>query len=683
MRSRLALFLAVATAIWFPGAVAAAPGSYHRDWYVSGGGDRYRSGYNPQEAPPYFVRSGRPAFQPKPEWVTKLSDFPSGIFLGGGIVVVEGLVIVPGGATNSLVALDQETGLPVWRFQPDPRGSTFMPGDGHAGSYPGLNHPYYVDGLIYVTFSNGTLYALDASTGERVWRWEVPAPGAPGEVTDHVLDPKIPWDYHNPKHREFPLRPEVAPYTGDYPKFHSALNFCHDDGNLIVETLDTRVFAVDGKTGNTIWHRYVGAPDWPGEFDWPDATRGGITPESGRSTRRFEARPGIGCLDDYVVAPIEDGFFKVFDNDTGRFIKAYDVFHPGDLGYAHDAVAGIADPKSGDVFLETLSNRIIRLSIPELVPRWQHFEDGGTLSICEERMDRSTCQVLITTEQGRQDGVIGGAVFGGNSALDYHRRIFASPNEDGHLYIWKDIDVEGRAPTLIAKVPTRLNPHSKSNPRPDSIAHYLPRDGKSPPWLHQTSVIATAVMGGGVIYFPATWEHAIYGVQYLRNGRVLSKPKVVFRYEVKWDDTFRYPPFGETYEEPVVDLDLLTMGGPAVTDGHLYTLANDGSVYAFDLQNPAADTQRNLAILGSGVVPFLPTWDEPLGSFDRVWTTADWYKNQVAPTEGWRLPTAGDVLPVGLPVATFALWARWRSRRRAAAALEAGGRWWSGEAVVR
>lgn len=678
MRSRLALALAVATAIWFPGAVSATPGSYHRDWYVSGGGDRFRSGYNPQEAPPYFVRSGRPAFQPNPEWVTKLSDFPSGIFLGGGIVVVEGLVIVPGGATNSLVALDQETGLPVWRFQPDPRGSTFMRGDGYAGAYPGLNHPYYVDGLIYVTFSNGTLYALDASSGERVWRWEVPAPGAPGEVTDHVLDPRIPWDYHNPKHREFPLRPEVAPYTGDYPKFHSALNFCHDDGNLIVETLDERVFAVDGKTGNTIWHRYVGAPDWPGEFNWPEASHGGITPESGRSTRRFEARPGIGCLDDYVVAPVEDGFFKVFDNDTGRFLKAYDVFHPGDLGYAHDAVAGIADPKSGDVFLETLSNRIIRLSIPELVPRWQHFEDGGTLSICEARADRSTCQVLITTEQGRQDGVIGGSVFGGNSALDYHRRIFSSPNEDGHLYIWKDIDVQGRAPTLLAKVPTRLNPHSKSNPKPNSIAYYLPRDGKNPPWLHRTSVIATAVMGGGVIYFPATWEHAIYGVQYLRNGRVLSKPKVVFRYEVLWDDTFRYPPFGETYEEPIVNLDLLTMGGPAITDGHLYALANDGSVYAFDLQNPVADTQRNLAILGSGVVPFIPTWDEPLGSFDRVWTTADWYKNQVAPTEGWRLPTPGQIAPLGLPVALFGWWLRRRSRRAAKTAASGRKGHWEG-----
>ena len=657
------------------------PNAAGRDWYVAAGGDRYRSGYNPEEQVPYFVRSGRPVIQPNAEWVTKLSDFPSGNFTVGGPIVAEGKVIVGGGSTNSLVALDQQTGLPAWRFQPDPRGSRFMPGDGYTGAYPGLNHPWYDDGVVYATFSNGTLYALDAGTGERVWRWEVPAAGAPGEVTDHTLDAGIEWDFSNPKHRRFPLRREVAPFTGDYPKFHSGVNYCIERDRVVVDTLDARIFVIDAKTGKTIWHRYYGAPDWPGEFHWPEFAEGGVKPGAARGSRRYEARGGSGCTEGYVLLPGEDGYLKIFDEDTGRFVRAYDAFHPGDLGFTYDIGGGLQDPNTGDLIINTLSNRMIRLTFPELRPTWSHTEDGGTLSLCEDRMDRSTCEVIVTTEDGKQDGPLGGAVFGGIMALDYDHRVVANANQDGHLYIWKDIDVSGRDPTLIAAVPAARNPLAKRRPRPDSVSFYLPVDDKHGPWVNRTAALEAVVMGGGVAYFPATWEHAIYGVQYLDGDRILPKPRVVFRYEVLWDDEFPYPPFGETEPRPIIDVDLLTMSAPALIDGHLYFTANDGSVISLDLQQPPTDTQRNLAILGSGVAPFIPAWDRPLGSFDHVWTTADWYKNQVAPTEGWRLPTSGSALPYGLPVAALALWARRQSRRRAASTGGAGGHWWSGETV--
>lgn len=632
-----------------------------REWPVAFGGDDFRSGFNPDETTPYFGL-GRPALQPNPEWITKLSDFPSGVFPMSGIIVAEDKVILGGASTNSIVALDQATGLPVWRFQPDPRGSKYLPGDGYAGGYPGTNAPWYHDGVLYATFTNGTLYAIDAGTGERIWRWEVPAAGVPGEVTDHVIPADVKWDVHNPEHLKYPLRAEVRPFTGDYPKFHSAVRYC--DGKVLVLTLDSRAFAVDSSTGSLIWHRYVGAPDWPGEFHWPEAAQGGITPESGRSTRRFEAQSGVGCPGDYAIVGGEDGFLKLFDNDTGRFIRAYDAQHPGDLAFAHDIGGGIRDPESGDLIINTLSNRMIRLSLPGLEPRWRHAEDGGTISICEERADRSTCQVLVTTEAGRQDGPMGGAVFGGDLAIDPQRRIIFNPNQDGHLYIWKDIDVTGQNPTLVAKVPTGKNPLSKRQPAPDSVSFYLPDDGKSPPWRNRTAVLSSPAVGGGVAYFSASWEHAYYGVQYLdSSGRLLERPRKVFRYEVQWDDEFHYPPFGDTYARPIVDIDQITFGGPALADGHLYFMSNDGNVYSFDLHDPSADTQRNLAILGSGVVPFLPAWSDPRGSFDRVWTPADWYKNQVAPTEGWRLPTAGLLAPLGLPVAVFGFWLRRRARR--------------------
>ncbi len=656
------------------------PDASGRDWYVAAGGDRYRSGFNPEETAPYFV-SGSPAVQPNPEWVTKLSDFPSGNFLAGGIIVAEGKVIIGGGSTNSIVALDQETGLPVWRFQPDPRGSRFLPGDGYTGAYPGLNHPWYDDGVLYATFSNATLYALDAGTGERIWRWEVPAAGSPGEVTDHTLDPKIEWDYANPEHRRFPLRAEVAPFTGDYPKFHSGVNYCIENDRVVVDTLDARIFVIDAKTGQTQWHRYYGAPDWPGEFVWPELAQGGVARQLAHGTRRYEARGGSGCTGGHILLPGEDGFLKVFDEDTGRFVGAYDAFHSGDLGFAYDIGGGLQDPKSGDLIINTLSNRMVRLSFPELRSRWRHTEDGGILSLCEDRADRSTCEVIVTTEDGKQDGPLGSAVFGGIMALDYERRVIANANQDGHLYFWKDIDVTGQNPTLIAAIPAGRNPLAKRQPRADSISYYLPDDGKHGPWVHRTAALEAVVMGGGVAYYPATWEHAIYGVQYLSGGRILDEPRVVFRYEVRWDDEFPYPPFGETEPAPIFDVDLLTMTAPALIDGHLYFAANDGNVYSFDLRNPVSDTQRNLAILGSGVAPFIPAWSDPRGSFDHVWTPADWYKNQVTPSDGWRLPTPGGMVPVGLPVAALAVWARWRSRRRPAPTT--GGRWWAGEAVDR
>ncbi|MGH2651687.1 MAG: PQQ-binding-like beta-propeller repeat protein, partial [Actinomycetota bacterium] len=489
-----------------------------------------------------------------------------------------------------------------------PRGGRYVKGDGYSGNYPATNAPWYNDGVLYASFSNGTVYALAASNGRKLWRFEVPAPGAPGEVSDHVLDPKVEWDFENPEHRANPLRAEVAPYTGDYGKFHSVVGYC--DGKIHVDTLDSRMYVLDAATGRIIWHRYVGAPDWPGEFVWPEEETGGITPASGRSTRRFEADPGTGCLDGRMFVNSEDGYVKLFDADTGRFLGAYDAFHDGDLGFAHDVGAGLADPVSRDIIVNTLSNRMIRIRVPDMEPVWAHTEDAGQLSLCLNRITRTGCEVIPTTQDVEQDGPIGGAVFGGNLSIDYEHRVIANANQDGHLYLWRDIDVEGENPTLIQAIANGPNPLAKANPAKDSLSYYLPL-GEGGPWERRTSVLSSSVMGGGVVYWNASWEHAIYGAQYLdASGAILDEPEIVFRYEVTWDDTFPYPPFGDTYEEPIIDIDLLTWGSPALVDGHLYAQANDGAIYAFNLQQPVAETNRNLVILGSGVVPFIPDWED-------------------------------------------------------------------------
>lgn len=666
------------------GALVAPSPATARDWPVVGGGDEFRSGYNPDERPPYFAGSGKAVNQPNPEWITKISDLPSGIFIMGGTMVADGKVFVTGAGTNTLLALDQATGMPIWRFSPDPRGSKFMPGDGYIGGYTGTNAPRWVNGVVYTTFTNGTLYALDGDTGAKLWRWEVPALGGPKEVTDHTIPANVEWDYANPVHRENPLRREVPPFTGDYAKFHSVVDECN--GQIHVETLDGRLFAIDAASGTTRWHRYAGAPDWPGEFNFPDNEVGGLVPNLGRPTRRFEARPGPGCIGEWIFLPTEDGYVKLFDRDTGAFIRAYDFFHAGDLGFVHDAGAGLAIPPSSpsnkdpqvDLVVNSVNNRMVRINVPEMTPQWRHVEgDTGQLSICEDRADRSTCHVVPTTQDAISDGPIGGGVFGGNLSVDYEAGVIANANQDGHLYLWKDIDVEGQDPTLIANpdgsgigsITNGPNPLSVPNPPKDSISFYLPRDGKNGPWQFRTSVLSSSVMGGGVVYWNATWEHAMYGAQYLdAEGNVLPEPRVVFRYELKRDAEFRYPPFGGTYPEDIVDLDRLWMGSPAIADGHLYTTSLDGQVYSFDLQNPEPRTQRNLALLGSGLVPLLPEYTQPNGTFDTVWTDADWYKNQstINDNPDYRLPAG--LLPIGLPAGATAVWLARRYRRRVPAA---------------
>jgi hypothetical protein len=122
-------------------------------WTVGGGGDDFRSGYNPTEKAPPFINGGHlgtgDADGPWLEWTTKISDLPSGVWPEAGIVAVDGLLYVTGAATNSFLALDAKTGLPVWRFSPDQRT------DGATSAYPGSNAPVVKNGVAYVTFSNG------------------------------------------------------------------------------------------------------------------------------------------------------------------------------------------------------------------------------------------------------------------------------------------------------------------------------------------------------------------------------------------------------------------------------------------------------------------------------------------------------------------------------------------------
>lgn len=561
-------------------------------------------------------------------WSTKISDLPSGIYPMSPLLAYQGKVYVNGAGTDSVLALDAKTGEVVWRFQPDPRKS------GSFGGYPNPNEPAISGGIYYTTATNGFLYALDANTGKKVWSFQV---------------------------------------TGtDYNKAIAKVSVC--SGKVFMDVLggipdkgQHNIYALDAKTGRKVWSTYAGSSSWPGDANWPDFPKNPTNAQKllqARSTRRFEAMPGVGCHRDRVHYFAEDGILRVLDASTGKQVGAYDVAHAGDIGGAVDGAAGIVDPASGDLLRNSLNNRMVRLKDESLETacagqqtsplriglctnpldedrkvhdRWRNIygscaPPGG--EVCGALTDPTRREVIGNYTDRRNDGIIGGATFSGGIGIgDWPngRRVVYSPNHDGYLYA---IDFEDpaanrgplwRAP--LGSITPQLRDGSYSQ-RPGGQDLYTGNDGancsvasrcQNGPWEHRASNVAGPAIAGGVVYVPGSMDHAMYGFDMVTGQQV-------FRFEISWDDQSQYPPFGDKKPSRFSDLDELIQSTPAADGSAVYFAANNGVVYAIDTQTNISRPRKNLAILGSGVVPFIPRWQEALGAFDYVWTpSADWY----------------------------------------------------------
>ncbi len=673
-------------------------------WTVSPGGDNYLTGFNQTEKTPKFaacrgtacLKTGD-ADGPWLEWVTKISDLPSGSFPLAGVVVQDGILYASGGATNSFLALDIKTGLPVWRFAPDPRA------EGVTSQYPGSNAPTIRNGLIYVTFGNGFMYALNAKTGRKIWSYRATegytdtAPSRPGDA-DHpkrsALDSYSDSSQPSKRGKFNSVHPGVK-----YPKIHGRTAYCNDYNVVAFMTLSGWAYGLDGRSGRLLWKRYADAPEFPGEMVWPEYKVGGaLNPGNsslGSSTRRFEAVPGVACGNGEVQILGSDGHMRFLDPRTGKqgryrcgFTGAscldeggsagpeyerLDVDSSGEnvdmcaaSGFNCDIAIGLGVPplpasatgpgaKGGDMIITTLDSRIIRLSWDEHKPIWRReysapfpFETANSLPLSLDHLEH---------------GFIAQAVVGSPMALDPDvkgqgaKPILYAAAQDGHLYVISVSELGGglrqgdpQAPVLLARIGVQPNgepetPYTRGRPGASSLGG---------PWDYDQAALSALVLGGGVLYVP-TWDNKVTAFD-VRNP---ASPKKVWEYEVKWNTTFRYPPFGRTYSEPLADVDLKIWSAPALVGGHLYFAANDGSIYSFSLTKPAK-TVRNLVVLGSGLVPFLPEYKESLGAYDQVWTPDDFYKNQVAPP-GYRLPAG--VAGAGALLMTNMLLFWWYRRR--------------------
>ena len=184
-----------------------------------------------------------------------LDDSPIWSFAPGGPmvtgpVVVDGVVYV-GSGDGSLYALDAESGELLWSF---------------AAGGPITSIPAVVDGTVYVGAYGGSLYALDRATGEEMWRFYTggsvryaPAVGsgmvyfpAEGERgwTVHAVDAatgRLVWTGEHP----FPTGHHIDAASRITPAVHGGRVYTQggEDGTF---------YALDAATGEEAWQAEVG-----------------------------------------------------------------------------------------------------------------------------------------------------------------------------------------------------------------------------------------------------------------------------------------------------------------------------------------------------------------------------------------------------------------------------------------
>ena len=172
----------------------------------------------------------------KGDWMTKIgSDATSAKFSAEGQALeYEGTIYIPDGA-DDVFALDASTGEKLWTYEPhlppDPLGEIICCGWDNRGVAIG-------DGMVFVSQLNGDEVALDQATGKVKW-------------STHVVKPKSGFSITSA-----PLYYNGTVYAGG------------SGGEYGVRG---RLTALDAKTGKIKWRFYTTpAPNEPGGDTWPN-----------------------------------------------------------------------------------------------------------------------------------------------------------------------------------------------------------------------------------------------------------------------------------------------------------------------------------------------------------------------------------------------------------------------------
>ncbi|MFJ6439961.1 PQQ-binding-like beta-propeller repeat protein [Streptomyces sp. NPDC091649] len=222
-------------------------------------------------------------------WSFPLPDEP----LATSPVFADGTVCV-GGSRGTLYAVDAGTGRRRWRYR--------YPGNGH-NSGPA---PVIADGIVYIGDGQGELHAVDAATGRRRWTSPTKPDRAvlhPAAVTDGTVclsndDMLYGFDAAGGKR------------LWDFPTMREYSTPVAADGVVYVHESDGYLYAVDGANGKQPWRfplngRVEGAPS-VGEgtvcFGGKDGTVYAVDTATGRERWVFDTRGE--ARDDSVVLQV-------------------------------------------------------------------------------------------------------------------------------------------------------------------------------------------------------------------------------------------------------------------------------------------------------------------------------------------------------------------------------------------
>ncbi len=266
----------------------------------------------------FYIRSFDP--EGNLEWSVKTY----GSFSAGGMIK-DGVLYMPGG-DGTLYALDARTGEERWKYASGEELATI---------------PVLADGKVLVASQNDTLYAVDAKTGKWVWQYKRdPPPGFTirGMSTPTVANGKVYLGFSDGVLAALELKDGVAKWerslSGGVGAFLDVDTqpLVDDAGRLFVASYKDGVFALNAESGDVVWQSAIAGitsllAKGDVVFATGDARVSALLAESGRSIWSLELKGRAGRIPTLVNGLLlvpADGSLVFVDPATGHSKLAWD-----------------------------------------------------------------------------------------------------------------------------------------------------------------------------------------------------------------------------------------------------------------------------------------------------------------------------------------------------------------------